>query len=323
MQKILITRAVFPEVVAALAGRFDVEHNAEDRPWGPEELVRRLQAKSGAMATVMDRFDEPVLAQCPDLRVISNIAVGYNNIDVAACTKRGIRVTNTPGVLDDTTADLAWALLMAAARRIAEGDQHVRRGDWKIAFGVQYFLGQDIHHATLGIVGMGRIGQAIARRGRGFDMRVVYHNRTRLPEREEKRLGAEWVERERLFAEADFVVVMAPYSPATHHLVGAAELAKMKPTAILVNAARGGVVDDAALVDALRHGRIAGAGLDVFEGEPKLDPGFLELKNVVMTPHVGSASRATRMTMCRTAMDNMTAVLEGREPPNLVNVIPA
>jgi glyoxylate/hydroxypyruvate/2-ketogluconate reductase len=323
MQKILITRAVFPEVVAALERRFEVEHNAEDRPWPPEELARRLQGRSGAMATVMDRFDEPLLAQCPDLRVISNIAVGYNNIDVAACTKRGIRVTNTPGVLDDTTADLAWALLMAAARRIAEGDQHVRAGDWKIAFGVQYFLGQDIHHATLGIVGMGRIGQAIARRARGFDMRVIYHNRNRLPAADEERLGAEWVERERLLAEADFVVVMAPYSSTNHHLIGAAELAKMKPTAILVNAARGGVVDDAALVDALRHGRIAGAGLDVFEGEPKLDPGFLELKNVVMTPHVGSASRATRMTMCRTAMDNMTAVLEGREPPNLVNVIPA
>jgi glyoxylate/hydroxypyruvate/2-ketogluconate reductase len=296
-----------------------VEHNAEDRPWPPEELARRLQGRSGAMATVMDRFDEPLLAQCPDLRVISNIAVGYNNIDVAACTKRGIRVTNTPGVLDDTTADLAWALLMAAARRIAEGDQHVRAGDWKIAFGVQYFLGQDIHHATLGIVGMGRIGQAIARRARGFDMRVIYHNRNRLPAADEERLGAEWVERERLLAEADFVVVMAPYSSTNHHLIGAAELAKMKPTAILVNTARGGVVDDAALVDALAHGRIAGAGLDVFEGEPKLHPGYRELKNVVMTPHIGSASRATRMTMCRTAMDNMAAVLEGREPPNLVN----
>jgi glyoxylate/hydroxypyruvate/2-ketogluconate reductase len=319
MQKILITRAVFSEIVAALERRFEVEHNAEDRPWPPEELARRLQGRSGAMATVMDRFDEPLLAQCPDLRVISNIAVGYNNIDVAACTKRGIRVTNTPGVLDDTTADLAWALLMAAARRIAEGDQHVRAGDWKIAFGVQYFLGQDIHHATLGIVGMGRIGQAIARRARGFDMRVIYHNRNRLPAADEERLGAEWVERERLLAEADFVVVMAPYSSTNHHLIGAAELAKMKPTAILVNTARGGVVDDAALVDALAHGRIAGAGLDVFEGEPKLHPGYRELKNVVMTPHIGSASRATRMTMCRTAMDNMAAVLEGREPPNLVN----
>jgi len=222
-------------------------------------------------------------------------------------------------VLDDTTADLTWSLLMAAARRIAEGDAYVRRGDWKIAFGVQYFLGQDIHHATLGIIGMGRIGEAIARRALGFDMRVIYHNRSRLPPADEKRLNAAWVERDTLLAEADFVVVMAPFSLATHHRIGAAEIARMKPTAILVNSARGGVVDDAALVAALKAKRIAGAGLDVFEGEPKVNPAFLELSNVVMTPHIGSASRATRVTMCNTAAANMTAVLEGREPPNPVN----
>ena len=317
--KVLITRAILPEVVEELSRRFEVEHNAEDRPWPPEELVRRLQGKDAAMATVMDRFDEPVLAKCPDLRVISNIAVGFNNIDVPACTKRGIRVTNTPGVLDDTTADLAWALLMAAARRIAEGDAYVRAGEWKIAFGVQYFLGQDIHHATLGIIGMGRIGQAIARRARGFDMRILYNNRSRLPQAEEAALGATWVERDQLLAEADFVVVMAPYSPATHHLIGAAEIAKMRPTAVLVNSARGGVVDDVALARALREKRIAAAGLDVFEGEPKIHSGFLDLRNVVMTPHIGSASRATRLTMCRTAAANLSAVLEGREPPNPVN----
>jgi len=274
---------------------------------------------NGVMATVMDKFDEATLAQAPDLKVISNIAVGYNNIDVPAATQRGIRVTNTPGLLDDTTADLTWALLMAAARRIAEGDAYVRAGEWKIAFGVQYFLGQDIHHATLGVIGMGRIGQAIARRAGGFDMRVIYHNRSRLAEEEEKRLDATWVERDRLLAESDFVVVMAPYSPATHHLIGAAEIAKMKPTAILVNTARGGVVDDAALVEALREKRIAGAGLDVFEGEPKVNPGYLGLRNVVMTPHIGSASRATRLVMCNTAAANMMAVLDGREPPNPVN----
>ena len=319
MQKILITRQVFPEIVESLSRRFEVEHNADDRPWPPEELARRLRGNGGAMATVMDKFDEPILAQCPDLKVISNIAVGYNNIDVPACTKRGIKVTNTPGVLDDTTADLTWSLLMAAARRIAEGDAYVRAGDWKIAFGVQYFLGQDIHHATLGIIGMGRIGQAIARRALGFDMRVLYNNRTRLAAADEQRLNATWVERDELLAQSDFVVVMAPYSPATHHLIGAAEIAKMKPTAVLVNSARGGVVDDAALVMALKEKRIAAAGLDVFEGEPKPNPGFLELRNVVMTPHIGSASRATRMTMCNTAAENMTAVLEGREPPNPVN----
>jgi lactate dehydrogenase-like 2-hydroxyacid dehydrogenase len=319
VRKVLITRAVFPEIVASLAKSFEVEHNAEDTPWPPQELARRLQGKHGALATVMDKFDAAVLEQCPDLKVISNIAVGYNNIDVPAATQGGIRVTNTPGVLDDTTADLTWALLMAAARRIAEGDAYVRSGDWKIAFGVQYFLGQDIHHATLGIIGMGRIGQAIARRAAGFDMRVLYYNRSRLPEIEEKRLGAAWVERDTLLAEADFVVVMAPYSPATHHLIGAAEIAKMKPTAVLVNSARGGVVDDAALVEALKAKRIAAAGLDVFEGEPRVNPGYLELRNVVMTPHVGSASRATRMRMCSTAAANLTAVLEGREPPNPVN----
>jgi lactate dehydrogenase-like 2-hydroxyacid dehydrogenase len=316
---VLITRGVFDEVAAGLAKKFEVEHNAEDRPWPPEELARRLAGKHGAMATVMDRFDEAILARAPELKVISNVAVGYNNIDVPACTRRGIRVTNTPGVLDDTTADLTWSILMAAARRIAEGDAYVRAGDWKIAFGVQYFLGQDIHHATLGIIGMGRIGQAVARRARGFDMRVLYNNRSRLAEAEEQRLGAEFAERDRLLAESDFVVVMAPYSPATHHLIGAAEIAKMKPTAILVNSARGGVVDDAALVEALRGKRIAGAGLDVFEGEPKLNPGFLGLRNVVMTPHIGSASRATRIVMCNTAAANLAAVLEGREPPNPVN----
>ncbi len=319
MRKILITRRVFPEIVDALKPRFEVATNDDDTPWPPEELARRLEGKAGAMATVMDRFDDAILARCPDLKVISNIAVGYNNIDVPACTKRGIKVTNTPGVLDDTTADLTWALLMASARRIAEGDAYVRRGDWKIAFGVQAFLGQDIHHATLGILGMGRIGQAIARRARGFDMRVAYHNRTRLPQAEERRLGATWVERDRLLAESDFVVVMVPYSPATHHLIGAVEIAKMKPTAILVNTARGGVVDDAALVEALKARRIAGAGLDVFEGEPKLHPGYLELRNVALTPHIGSASRATRMKMCETAMTNLVAALEGREPPHLVN----
>jgi lactate dehydrogenase-like 2-hydroxyacid dehydrogenase len=317
--KVVVTRGIFPEVVEALSRRFEVEHNTEDRPWPPGELAERMAGASGVMATVMDRFDEPLLERCPELRVISNIAVGYNNIDVPACTKRGIRVTNTPGVLDDTTADLTWALVMAAARRIAEADAYVRRGDWKIAFGVQYFLGQDIHHATLGIIGMGRIGQAVARRGRGFDMKVLYNNRSRLAAADEERLGARYVERGELLARSDFVVVMAPYSAATHHLIGASEIAAMKPTAILVNSARGGVVDDAALVAALRDKRIAGAGLDVFEGEPRLDPGYLSLSNVVLTPHIGSASRATRIVMCNTAAANMSAVLEGRDPPNPVN----
>jgi glyoxylate reductase len=317
--KLVITRRVFRELVERLRGSFEVVDNEEDRPWPPEELAAKLSGASGAMATVMDRFDESILAKCPDLKVISNIAVGYNNIDVAACTRRGIRVTNTPGVLDDTTADLTWSLLMAAARRIAEADAYVRRGDWKIAFGVQYFLGQDIHHATLGIIGMGRIGQAVARRARGFDMRVLYHNRSRLDGATEKALGATWVDRDTLLAQSDFVAVMAPYSSATHHLVGAAEIAKMKPTAILVNSARGGVVDDAALVAALKERRIAGAGLDVFEGEPKLNAEYLELPNVVLTPHIGGATWDTEARQATMVAGDIERLLAGEDPRHLVN----
>ena len=316
---VLVTRRVFPEVLERLARRFEVAHNEDDRPWPPQELGARLAGKAAALSTVMDRFDEAILAAAPGLKVISNIAVGYNNIDVAACTKRGIRVTNTPGVLDDTTADLTWALLMSAARRTAEADAWVRRGEWKVAFSLDSFLGADIHHATLGIIGMGRIGKALARRATGFDMRVLYNNRTRLAEAEERRLNATRVERDELLAQSDFVVVMAPYSPATHHLIGAPEIAKMKPGAILVNSARGGIVDDAALVAALGAGRIAGAGLDVFEGEPKVHPGYTGLPNVVMTPHIGSASRATRLRMGMLACDNLEAVLGGGVPPNPVN----
>lgn len=319
MRSVLITRAVLPEVVEELRERFEVVHNDEDRPWSAGEMARRAAGASGILSTVTDRIDEPVVAAAAGLKVVANIAVGYNNIDVAACTRRGIRVTNTPGVLDDTTADLTWALLMAAARRIAEGDAYVRAGDWKVAFTMQAFLGADIHHATLGIIGMGRIGQAIARRARGFEMRVLYQNRSRLPQAQERALGVEAADRDTLLAQSDFVVVMAPYSPATHHMIGAAEIAKMKPTAILVNTARGGIVDDAALVRALQDKRIAGAGVDVFEGEPDVHPGYLALRNVVLTPHVGSASRATRLAMCRRAAANMMAVLEGREPPNPVN----
>jgi lactate dehydrogenase-like 2-hydroxyacid dehydrogenase len=310
---------VFPESIEALQKRFEVVTNPDDAPWSPDQIAERLAGCSAAMSTVLCKFDEAVFARNPQLKVVSNIAVGYNNIDVASATRRGIRVTNTPGVLDDTTADLTWSLLMAAARRIAEADAYVRRGDWKVAFGMHSFLGVDIHHATLGIIGMGRIGQAIARRALGFDMRVLYHNRTALPAGDEKRLNAVRVERDELLARADFVVVMVPYSQATHHLIGAAELAKMKPGAILVNTARGGVVDDAALAQALKDKRIAGAGLDVFEGEPKLNAAYLGLPNVVLTPHIGSATRATRLRMCETAIANLTAVLDGRTPPNLVN----
>lgn len=319
MKRVFVTRKVFPEVLERLRERFEVDHNESDVPYAPEAMRERIASAHGVLSTVMDKLGEDILSAGARLEAVANIAVGYNNVDVAAATKRGIRVTNTPGVLDDTTADLTWALLMAAARRIAEGDAFVRRGDWKIAFTMDAFLGADLHHATLGILGMGRIGQAIAKRASGFDMRVIYHNRSRLPDADENRLNATWVERESLLAESDFIVVMVPYSPAVHHFIKAEDFAKMKPTAVFVNTARGGIVDDAALIEALRAKRIAAAGVDVFEGEPQLNPGYLSLPNVVLTPHIGSASRATRLRMCETAALNLTAVLEGRTPPHLVN----
>jgi lactate dehydrogenase-like 2-hydroxyacid dehydrogenase len=250
---------------------------------------------------------------------VCNVAVGYNNIDLAACSERGILATNTPEVLDDTTADTAWALLMAAARRITEAERWLRAGNWKEGWRHDRLLGQDVHHATLGIVGMGRIGQAMARRARGFSMRVVYHNRKRVSKSIERALGARHVSFERLLKQSDFVSLNLPYTPESHHLIGAKELALMKPTAVIVNAARGGVIDDAALVQALKERRIAAAGLDVFEGEPKLNPGFLDLDNVAMIPHIGSATRATRMKMNLLAVKNLTSALSGKRPPNLLN----
>ena len=319
MQRILIARAVFDEVVAELARDFEVDANQSDIILTPDRLAERLQSKAGVLTTVMDKVDDSVMARCPDLKVISNIAVGYNNVDVAAATKRGIMVTNTPDVLNEATADLTWALMMAAARRVAEGDAYVRRGEWQVAFSMQSFLGADLHGATLGIVGMGRIGQAIVRRAQGFSMRVLYNNRTRLDAATEQKLNVQYAERDRVLAEADFLVVMVPYSQATHHFIKAEDIAKMKPTAILVNTARGGIVDDAALVAALKAKKIAGAAVDVFEGEPKLNPGYLQLSNVVLTPHIGSATRSTRLAMLRLAAKNLTAALKGEVPPNLVN----
>ena len=320
MKKILVTRQVFPEIVSRLRERFEVDHNETDVPYTAAQMAERASNADGILSTVMDMVGPDVLAAAPRLQVVSNIAVGYNNVDVAAATARGIRVTNTPGVLDDTTADLTWALLMAAARRIAEGDAFVRRGDWKIAFTMNAFLGADLHHATLGILGMGRIGQAIARRATGFDMRVLYHNRTRLPEGDEKRLNATWVERDSLLAESDFIVVMVPYSPAVHHFIKAEDFAKMKPTAVFVNTARGGVVDQAALRHALVRGEIAAAGLDVTTPEPlpPNDP-LLEAPNLVVTPHLGSATAQTREAMADLAVDALVSVFAGERPRHLVN----
>ena len=317
--KILITRRVFPEIVTLLSQQFEVDHNESDDILSAEALRARAQGCAGVLACLTEKIDGAFFDACPSVKVVSNIAVGYNNIDVALASKRGVMVTNTPGVLDDTTADLTFALLMAAARRITETERRLRAGEWKKGFALQQWLGTDIHHASLGIIGMGRIGQTIARRASGFEMNVRYHNRTRLDDATESKLNVRYASMEAILAESDFVVVMVPYSAATHHLIKAEQLALMKPTAIFINTARGGVVDDVALIAALKENRIAGAGVDVFEGEPAFNPDFLNLDNVVLTPHIGSATHATRMRMAARAAENIAAALTGKIPPNLVN----
>jgi gluconate 2-dehydrogenase len=316
--KVLVTREVFDQVLELLAEHVQVEPNQEDRPLPAPELARRLADKDGVLCVLTDRIDAPLIDSAPRLKVVANIAVGYNNIDVAACSARGVTVTNTPGVLDETTADLVWALLLATARRLTEAEAYLRNGRWS-GWYLKQLLGTDVHHATLGIVGMGRIGQAIARRAAGFEMQVLYHNRRRLDAGLEQSLRARHVALDELLAAADFVVLQVPYTQDTQHLIGAAQLARMKRSAILINAARGGVVDDAALIEALRTGTIRAAGLDVYENEPKLDPGFLALDNVVLAPHIGSSTHATRLAMAMTAAQNAVAVLSGRPAPNAVN----
>jgi glyoxylate/hydroxypyruvate/2-ketogluconate reductase len=316
--KVLLTRHVFSEVVDALSAQFQVDHNASDDIFAPEALRARATGCVGVMSTIADKIDAAFFDACPTVKVVANIAVGYNNIDVAEAKKRGVVVTNTPGVLDDTTADLTFALLMASARRITETEARLRRGEWKKGFALQQWLGTDIHHAKLGIIGMGRIGQTIAKRASGFEMDVCYFNRTRLAPDAEAALKVRYADRESILRESDFMVLMVPYSKETHHLIGANELAMMKPSAILINTARGGVVDDAALIRALQEKRIAGAGIDVFENEPALNAGFLALDNVVLTPHIGSATLATRMNMARLAARNLTLALSGATPPNRV-----
>ena len=316
--RILVARQVFPEVLDHLRPHFEVDDNQADVILGVEGLKARLADKAGAMTAVSDPVTAEVIAAAPGLKAVCNFAVGYNNIDLAACTRAGVVATNTPGVLDDTTADLAWALLMATARRLPAAERWLRNGEWQGWQFIQW-LGSDVHHATLGILGMGRIGQAVARRALGFDMKVIYHNRTRLPADKEDACRARFVDRDTLLRESDFLVLLLPYSPESHHTIGAAELALMKPTAHLINVARGGIVDDEALISALRQRRLAGAGIDVFEGEPKYNPGFLELDNVALTPHIGSSSRATRMAMAMRAADNLIAALSGQRPPNLLN----
>jgi glyoxylate/hydroxypyruvate/2-ketogluconate reductase len=316
---VLVARAVFPDVVERLRAHFEVEDNPGDTIYTKPRLIERLQGKQGAFTTGSERIDAEVLDACPSLRVVCNMAVGYNNFDIAAFNARGVLATNTPDVLTETTADFGFALMMAAARRIAESEHFLRRGEWN-RWAYDMFTGSDVHGATLGILGMGRIGRAIARRGAlGFGMKVVYHNRSRLPREEEVALGALYVDKATLLAQADHLVLVLPYSPASHHAIGAAELALMKPTATLTNVARGGIVDDAALAVALRERRIAAAGLDVYEDEPALNPALLTVPNVVLTPHIASATVATRHAMASLAADNLIAALTGGVPPTPIN----
>ena len=311
---VLVTRAVFPETIEKLKAHFDVEANLDDADWSSEELIRRLQGKQGAFTTGSVKIDEPLLAACPDLKICANMAVGYNNFDVDAMTRHGVMATNAPDVLTETTADFGFALLMATARRITESEHFLRRGEWK-KWSYDMFAGSDVHGSTLGILGMGRIGQGIARRGAlGFGMKVIYHNRSRLDAAIESELNARYVSKEELLKSADHLVLVLPYSPAAHHAIGAAELQQMKPTATLVNLARGGIVDDAALAQALRDKTISAAGLDVFEGEPTVNPALLTVPNVVLTPHIASATIPTRRAMADLAADNLISFLNGKGP---------
>ncbi len=316
---ILVARAIFPETIARLEQHFEVTHNQADEAWTRADLLQRLQGKAGVFTTGAERIDAELVAACPSLRICANMAVGFNNFDLAAMTAAGVLGTNTPDVLTETTADFGFALLLATARRLTESEHYLRAGQWS-KWSYDLFAGAEVHGSTLGILGMGRIGQGIARRGaHGFGMNVIYHNRSRLDEASETACKARYVDKATLLREADHLVLVLPYSPASHHAIGEAEIAQMKPTATLVNVARGGIVDDAALARALRERRIAAAGLDVFEGEPQVHPDLLTVPNVVLTPHIASATVRTRRAMADLAADNLIEFLtrgQARTPLN-------
>jgi glyoxylate reductase len=317
--KVYVTRPIAEEALAMLRREAEVILWPEPEvPPSHDEIVRGVAEAEGLLCLLTDPIDREVIEAGRRLRVISTYAVGFDNIDLAAASARGILVCNTPGVLTETTADLAWALMMAAARRIPESDRYVRAGRWR-SWSPQILLGHDLHGATLGIVGFGRIGQAMARRAVGFGMKVIYYNPTPKPEAAEP-LGAEYRELSDLMRESDFVSLHTPLTGETRNLIGAAELALMKPTAVLVNTARGGVVEAKALTTALEEGRIFAAGLDVFESEPvAADDPLLQLENVVVLPHIGSASVATRALMARMAVENLIAGMKGERPRHLLN----
>jgi len=315
---VLVTKRIYPEAIEFLKQHVELDYAESDDGLAAEELLKRIRGKQGVVSQLTDKFPAAVIDQLEGVRVIANVAVGFDNIDVAAATRRGILVTNTPDVLTDTTADFAFALLMAAARRVVEGHQFLLAGKWN-KWRIDLLVGQDVHHRTLGLFGMGRIGQAVARRGSGFSMRILYHDAVRAPEAIERELDAEFVSAETLLRESDFVSLHVPLLPHTRHMISGPQLRMMKPTAILVNTSRGPVVDEAALAEALEQRVIAGAGLDVFENEPQVHPGLLKLENVVLEPHIASASVDTRKKMSMLAAENAVSALEGRRPATLLN----
>jgi len=315
---ILSTRPLFPAARTILDEHFNVDYWKPPERIPREDLLKRVADKDGLVCLLTEKVDDELLAVAPKLRIASTVSVGYDNIDVAACTKHKVVATNTPGVLDDTTADFAWTLLMAIARRLLEGDAWMRSGTWP-GWDLDQLVGGDIWGKTLGVLGFGRIGRGVARRSRGFEMRVLYSDAVRASADVEKELNAEFVDRDRLFRESDFISVHVPLLPDTRHLISKDNLEKMKRTAFLVNTSRGPVVDEAALAEALENKTIAGAALDVFEHEPKVNPALLMRKDVILTPHIASASVETRTKMAVMAANNVVALFEGRRPPNALN----
>ena len=316
-KKVFVTRRI-PQPGLDLLKDFDMTMNPEDRVLTKQELIAGGKGRDAVLCLLTDPIDAEIMDALPTVRIFANYAVGFNNIDVEAATKRKVAITNTPGVLTDTTADFAWTLLMAAARRLVEADKYCRAGKYE-GWGPMLFLGHDIHHKTLGIVGMGRIGQAVARRAHGFEMKILYTDELRLPPEKERELKATFVNLEQLLKESDFVSLHVPLMPSTKHLIGKKQLEMMKRTAVLVNTSRGPVVDEKALVEALKNKTIFAAGLDVYEDEPKLAPGLAELDNVTIPPHIASASIDTRSKMATMAASNIIAFFKGEKPPNIVN----
>ena len=316
--RVLVTREISEEAVKRLKQHFIVDSNQKDLPVSARQLLQKLKGKDGVVTLSTDVVNGEVLAKSPQLKIVCNVAVGYNNLDVAAATKRGVMMTNTPGVLDDTTADLTWALILSAARGLSHADRSVRAGKWK-RWRMMEYLGQDIYGKTIGICGFGRIGRGVARRAMGFNMKVLYASRSRASEAVEQEFRASYVDKHTLLRESDVVTLHLPLSPETRHYIAAKELALMKKSAILVNVSRGPVVDEKALVKALKAGRLFGAGLDVYEDEPALAPGLTALPNMTLTPHIGSGTIETRLKMSNMAVTNCIAGLTGQRPPNLLN----